>query len=201
MQTLLRAACLVLVASLPWTPPTFAVTHTKAQKKTVIAKPRFIGTASRKHPASHVQLVYCDWHVCKDERPHYLGKASFYGKHYWQGRKMANGQRFDYRKLTVASWGIPLGTMVRITNLENGKSVVVEVTDRGPAHVLHRVADLSQAAAEQLDYIQQGTTMVMIQVMLDVEFESAAIEGNLIEPELLDLEIAELPVLPISGQN
>src|SRR5258708_945876 len=103
MQTLLRAACLVLAASLVWTPPMFAATPNKAQKNSV-RQNMYIGTASKKPPASHVKLVYCDWHVCKDEKPHWFGTASFYGKHYWQGRRMANGQPFDYRKLTAASW-------------------------------------------------------------------------------------------------
>jgi rare lipoprotein A (peptidoglycan hydrolase) len=191
MQTLLRVAGLALAASLLWTPPTFAATPNKAQKNTVIAKPQFIGTAShKKHPASHVKLVYCDLHVCEDEKPHYIGTASFYGKHYWQGRRMANGNRFDYRKLTAASWGIPLGTMVRVTNLSNGKSVIVEITDRGPAHVLHRVADLSQAAAEQLDYVQDGLAIVLIQPVVNFETETATIEARFVEPEI---EVAVLP--------
>lgn len=184
MQKLLRVvvSLTLLAASLMWTPPTFAATHeTKAQTNTVIAKPSSIGTASQKHHASHVKLVYCDLHVCKDEKPHYFGMASFYGKHYWQGRKMANGERFDYRKLTAASWGIPLGTMVRIINLSNGKSVVVEITDRGPAHSLHRVADLSQAAAEALDYTQAGLTAVLIQPIVTVETANAEIPSNLEE--------------------
>lgn len=174
MQTLLLrvASSALAAASLLWTPPTFAATPTKAQTNNV-QKNTFIGTAShKKHPASHVKLVYCDLHVCKDEKPRWIGMASFYGKHYWQGRKMANGNRFDYRKPSMASWGIPLGTMVRVTNLRNGKSIVVEVTDRGPAHSLRRVADLSQAAAEQLEYTAEGLTIVMIQplVYFDTEF-------------------------------
>ena len=169
MQKLLRVvATLLLAASLLWTPPTFAAQY---------------------HHASHVKLVYCDFHVCV-EKPHWVGKASFYGKHYWQGRKMANGNRFDYRKMTVATWGIPLGTMVRVTNLRNGKSTIVEVTDRGPAHNLHRVADLSQAAAEVLDYVQDGTTMVTIQPIIDVDTDTASMSATLEEPqpELVSLE-------------
>jgi rare lipoprotein A (peptidoglycan hydrolase) len=115
-----------------------------------------------KHHAKNIPLVYCDLHVC-NEKPQWFGTVSYYGKYYWQGRKMANGERFDYRKLTAASWGIPLGTKVRITNMQNGKSVIVEITDRGPAHSLHRVADLSQAAAEALDYTDSGLTTAFIQ--------------------------------------
>lgn len=179
MQTKLWAVGLMLTASLLWTAPTFAATQTKAQKNTVQSNQSSIGTAStQKHHASGVKLVYCDLHVCA-EKPHYIGKASFYGKHYWQGRKMANGKPFDYRKMTAALWFLPLGTQVRITNLENGKSVVVEVTDRGPAHSLHRVADLSQAAAEALDYTQKGLTTVLIQPVLTVETETAVLNDQL----------------------
>jgi rare lipoprotein A len=74
-----------------------------------------------------------------------------------------------------------MGTMVRITNLQNGKSVIVKITDRGPAHLLHRVTDLSQAAAEQLDYTAIGTTIVLIQPLVYVETESYPIEQNIIE--------------------
>jgi rare lipoprotein A len=55
--------------------------------------------------------------------------------------------------------------MVRITNLDNGLTVVAEVTDRGPAHSLHRIADLSQAAAEELDYMEKGLAHVTIQAI------------------------------------
>lgn len=187
MQTKLMTALLLLTASLLWTPPTFAATQTKAQTNTVQSNQSSIGTASQtKHHARHIALVYCDLHVCKDEKPHYIGTASYYGKHYWQGRKMANGKPFDYRKLTAASWGIPLGTVVRVTNLQNGKSVIVEITDRGPAHNLHRVADLSQAAAEQLDYTHQGLTQVLIQPVLHFETEPAIIEARFEEEKPVD---------------
>jgi rare lipoprotein A len=97
---------------------------------------------------------------------------------------MANGQPFDYRKKTVALWFLPLGTMVRITNLSNGLSVVAEVTDRGPAHTLHRIADLSQAAAEALDFLQEGVATVLIQPVIEVETVPTEIVMTLAEPEI-----------------
>jgi rare lipoprotein A (peptidoglycan hydrolase) len=175
MQTKLTTAILLLAVSLLWTPSeAFAATQkTKAQKNLAVqGKPQFIGTASQKHSTTRtVKLVWCDLHVCQ-EKPRLVGKASFYGKGYWQGKKMANGQPFDYRKKTVALWHLSLGTMVRITNLENGKSVVAEVTDRGPAHSLHRIADLSQAAAEELGYTEKGVATVLIQPVVQVEIAS-----------------------------
>ncbi len=89
------------------------------------------------------------------------GIASWYGGEH-QGRKMANGQRFDRREFTAASWDFPLGTFVRVVNAKNGDSVVVTITDRGPNHTLHRVIDLSEAAAKRLDYLGQGLTRVYV---------------------------------------
>ena len=90
-----------------------------------------------------------------------MGIASWYGG-WHQGLKMANGQRFDRRELTAASWDFPLGTVVRVVNVENGDSVIVRITDRGPSHTLHRIIDLSEAAAQQLDYVKQGITQVFL---------------------------------------
>lgn len=140
-------------------------------------------TKKLRHSTTHnVRIVWCDLHVCP-EKPRPLGRASYYGKGYWQGRKMANGQPFDYRKLTMACWWLPLGSQARVTNLENGLSVVVEVTDRGPAHSLRRVADLSQAAAEQLDYIQHGLATVLITPVQAIETEASTLTETLVEPE------------------
>jgi rare lipoprotein A len=163
MQTKLKTAFLLLAVSLLWTQPkAFAATQPKAQK----GSKRVIGTASKHHSTTHnVTLVWCDLHVCQ-EKPRFMGIASYYGKGYWQGRKMANGQPFDYRQSTVALWFLPLGTMVRVTNLDNGLTAVAEVTDRGPAHSLRRIADFSQAVAEELDYIGNGLAHVTIQAIV-----------------------------------
>ncbi len=88
-----------------------------------------------------------------------LGIASWYGDED-QGQAMANGQKFDPFKLTAASWTLPLGTKIRVVNTENGKSVVVTVTDRGPSRRLHRILDLSQAAAQRLGYVHSGLAVV-----------------------------------------
>lgn len=94
---------------------------------------------------------------------HYsVGIASWYGKHH-QGRLMANGERFDRHELTAACWDLPLGTEVRVKNLANGKEVTVEITDRGPAHRLHRIIDLSEQAATQLEFRKAGLTKVSLE--------------------------------------
>ena len=76
------------------------------------------------------------------------GLASFYGKRE-QGRRMANGQRFDRLKFTAASRTLPLGTWIEVTNHKTGLSTEVEITDRGP-WVSTRILDLAEAAAEAI---------------------------------------------------
>lgn len=112
---------------------------------------------------------------------HFVGVASWYGIQH-QGRKMANGQKFDRRKLTAAYWYLPLGSTIRVTNLENGKSITVTVTDRGPNFRLHRVLDLSEAAARELDYIQKGLTPVFVLPVVSYEPQDAELHSVLVEP-------------------
>jgi rare lipoprotein A len=87
------------------------------------------------------------------------GLASWYGAAH-EGLTMANGQPFDPSKFTAASYLLPLGAKIRVFNAANGKSVVVTITDRGPARRLNRILDLSQAAAERLGYTKRGLALV-----------------------------------------
>lgn len=90
-----------------------------------------------------------------------VGTASFYDASF-NGRTTANGDTYDEGKLTAAHRTLGFGTRVRVTNLENRKSVVVTVNDRGP-YVGGRVIDLSARAARVLDFVDDGTTRVRIQ--------------------------------------
>ena len=76
------------------------------------------------------------------------GKASWYGPGF-HGKKTASGERFNQQALTAAHRSLPLGTRARVTNLKNGKVVLVKINDRGPYHG-GRVIDLSRAAARHL---------------------------------------------------
>ncbi len=111
----------------------------------------------------------------------YIGVASWYGGEH-QGRKMANGQRFDRHQLTAASWYFPLGTRVRVVNLENGKAELVTITDRGPNLRLDRIIDLSEAAADKLGYIRRGLTSVFLFPVAFIDPEQAKVPSHLIEP-------------------
>lgn len=91
------------------------------------------------------------------------GKASWYGKKF-HGRKTSNQEVFDMYKLTAAHKSLPLPSYVEVTNLDNGRKVVVRVNDRGP-FVGDRIIDLSYAAAKALDFVNQGIANVKIEVV------------------------------------
>jgi peptidoglycan lytic transglycosylase len=90
-----------------------------------------------------------------------IGIASFYHSAL-VGRLTANGERYDERALTAAHRTLDLGTRVRVTNLENRKSVVVTVNDRGP-YAKGRIIDLSRRAARVLGFVHDGVTRVKVE--------------------------------------
>lgn len=96
-------------------------------------------------------------------QPHQTGVASYYADKF-HGRKTASGETFDNGELTMAHRTLPLGTLVKVTNLANNTSVVVRVNDRGP-YSGGRVADLSRAAAEKLKMIQRGIVDVALHIV------------------------------------
>jgi rare lipoprotein A len=96
--------------------------------------------------------------------------AAWYGKEL-QGKKTASGEVFDMYGLSAAHRTFPLGTAVRVTNLENSRSVNVKINDRGP-FVKSRDLDLSYGAAKELGFVEQGTARVMIE-SLDAAHDSA----------------------------
>ena len=151
MQTKLRIFGFVVVASLLWTSPTSAATQR--------AK-----TQNR----------------AKKNKVQYMGTASWYGVQH-QGRKMANGKLFDRHKLTAASWYFPLGTPLRVVNVSNGQSVLVTITDRGPNHRLNRIIDLSEAAAEHLNYVGEGLTLVFLYPVASFDTQSAIFDSTPID--------------------
>lgn len=168
MQTKLRTLGFVLVASLLWTSPTSAATQ-RAKGQEVSKRPKV----------------------------NYMGTASWYGRQH-QGRKMANGKRFDSHKLTAASWYFPFGTPIRVVNVTNGKSVVVTISDRGPSLRLHRIVDLSEAAASNLDYVGEGLIKVFLCPLVSLETVSAKFNSSLIEPDAVK-DAAQLEASSLSA--
>ena len=89
-----------------------------------------------------------------------IGKASYYASKF-HGRRTANGEVFSNKKMTAAHLKLPFGTIVKVTNLDNGRTVIVKVNDRGP-HTKAFILDVSQAAAKELGFYTKGVAKVEI---------------------------------------
>jgi rare lipoprotein A len=100
------------------------------------------------------------------------GEASWYGAEF-HGQPTSSREIYDMHDLTAAHNTLPLGTFVMVTNLNNGKSIVVRINDRGP-FVKGRVIDLSYAAAKALDMIGPGTAPVRIEVLPNISPPASA---------------------------
>lgn len=97
----------------------------------------------------------------------FVGLASYYGPGF-HGEETANGETFNQRAMTAAHRTLPLGTVVRVTNLENGRSVVLRINDRGPYGRNYRkgtIIDVSKGAAERLRFIREGLVKVKVEVV------------------------------------
>ena len=107
------------------------------------------------------------------ENTHYRaeGLASWYGEDF-HGRRTANGEIYDMESISAAHATLPMPSYVRVTNLQNGRSMIVRVNDRGPYHP-NRIIDLSSRAAEVLGLHQQGTTRVRVEFV-----GTAPLEGS-----------------------
>jgi rare lipoprotein A len=108
------------------------------------------------------------------EQPTYAetGVASWYGRDH-QGKRTAAGERFDMNQLTAAHRTLPLNTMVRVTNIENQKTVKVRINDRGP-YARTRIIDLSSRAARALDIVDDGMAKVRLEVFASDQDAEAA---------------------------
>lgn len=116
------------------------------------------------------------------------GIASWYGPDF-HGKYTANGEVFDQNQVTAAHRTLPMPSIVRVTNLENGRSLVVRVNDRGPfAH--SRILDLSRRAAQLLGMEQQGTAKVKVEIMAD---ESRALAAQLKSKDDTTPQVAAAP--------
>lgn len=91
------------------------------------------------------------------------GKASFYGGK-WHGRKTANGEIYNQNSMTAAHKTLPFNTRVRVTNLKNGRSVVLRINNRGPFKP-GRIIDVSVAAANQLGMVKSGVVPAKVEVL------------------------------------
>ena len=121
--------------------------------------PRVVRPKTPAHPVDPAAI--------STDKAYQIGVASYYGKKFHR-RETASGETFNMYKLTAAHRVLPLGTVVKVTHLENGRWVVVKVNDRGP-FIEGRILDLSFAAALELEMVRAGTARVMIEIVEAVE--------------------------------
>src|SRR4051794_10592650 len=110
-------------------------------------------------------------------KPYQIGKASWYGKQF-HGRTTASGEPYDMFQFTAAHRQLPLGTLVKVTNLRNGRSVVVRVNDRGPVPRT-RIIDLSYGAARMIGLPGYGLQAVRLDVVEPATLAAVSQSQNL----------------------
>lgn len=127
-----------------------------------------------------------------------IGEASWYGPGF-HGRTTANGETFDRRALTAAHPTLQMPTLVRVTNLENGRSLVLRINDRGPfAH--SRLIDVSERAAELLGFREAGVATVRVQVLTDESQELASLAGRRERDAIASAPPAAPPAAPVARE-
>lgn len=157
-RAILRLTCLVAAAALlagcaaKRLPPP----HTRQE---AVGVEEEAGTASAGSLEEHDR----DRRRDRERGPAEEGIASWYGKKY-HGRRTSSGERYDMHAMTAAHPSLPFGTVVRVTNLRNGKAVQVTINDRGP-FLKGRVIDLSYAAAKELGMVRDGVVPVRVLVL------------------------------------
>jgi rare lipoprotein A len=119
------------------------------------------------------------------------GIASWYGEKF-HGHQTSNGEIFDMYKASAAHKSLPIPSFLRVTNLENNRTIIVRVNDRGPFHG-DRLVDLSYAAAVKLGYAERGTTRVYLESIMPPAFNGE------ISPRTASAEPASLP--PVGGES
>jgi rare lipoprotein A len=141
------------------------------------SQPRNTATSGQKHSRGNppFYVVFGERYYVMPSSQGYRekGVASWYGKKF-HGKPTSSGEIYDMHEMTAAHKALPLPTRARVTNLTNGKSVIVKVNDRGP-FVGNRIIDLSYSAAKQLDMITSGTALVEV-VALNNSPRSAPME-------------------------
>jgi len=101
----------------------------------------------------------------RDTKDTFYGVSSFYGLNDgFDGNLTANGEVYDKDGISAAHKTLPLNSLVKVTNIDNGKSVTLRINDRGP-YIKGRILDCSYGAAKKLDFVNEGTTEVKVEVI------------------------------------
>ena len=137
---------------------------------------RVAGRIPEERPRSDAGRTYEVWGVryqvlSTAEGYEEVGQASWYGPQF-NGRPTASGETFDMYDFSAAHRTLPLHTWVEVTNLENGRALIIRVNDRGPfAHTDQRIIDLSFGAAEELDVVGAGIARVRVRALSEGEVD------------------------------
>ena len=135
------------------------------------------------------------WYYPKEDYSYSeVGMASWYGEDF-HAKRTANGETYDMNTLTAAHRTLPLPSIVRVTNLENGRSLVLRVNDRGP-YAIERIIDISKRGAQLLGYQTKGITKVRVDILAD---ESKALKAALLGQKVPD--ISKIPVMKTSSSE
>lgn len=126
-------------------------------------------------------------HQTGKHQPYQIGTASWYGEDF-DGKPTASGEDYDMYDMTAAHPTLPLGSYVKVTNLHNGRAVVVKVNDRGPI-VQGRIIDLSYGAARALQFHERG----LQKVRLDVVKRGTSQHRSILQTIALNHPVAQLP--------
>lgn len=151
---------IVVVALLPACAETQFIAHTAKRVEKIHRKPPPAGVYKIGSP---YQIRGTWYYPAENFEYEETGIASWYGPGF-HGRSTANGEQFDMNGLTAAHRTLPMPSIVRVTNLENGRSIVVRVNDRGP-FARGRIIDLSRRAAQLLGFIGNGTARVRVNIL------------------------------------
>ncbi len=125
------------------------------------------------------------------------GIASWYG-YPFHGQRTANGDIYDMNAMTAAHQTLPMPSYVRVTNLENGRSVVLQVNDRGP-FVNGRIIDVSRRAADLLGFSEKGTTLVKVEAVQGPTENLIATRGAVADAPLVTVAAAPRPVVAVEA--
>ena len=126
-----------------------------------------VGPGGYRKVGTPYQIAGIWYHPKEDPSYDEVGMASWYGPNF-HGRTTANGETYDQYAMTAAHPTLPMPSLVEVTNLANGRTVVLRINDRGP-FAKGRIIDVSKAAAEELDFKKQGVTRVRVRVVEEDE--------------------------------
>lgn len=167
------AAVIACAAVLGACAETKLAVHTAKTVTAPSTQPRKMGTYKVGNPYQ----IAGTWYYPKEDYDYREeGTASWYGPGF-HGQLTANGEIYDQTDMTAAHRTLPLPSMVRVTNLDNGRAIVLRINDRGP-FAKNRIIDISQRGAQLLDFVNKGTARVRVEILAE---ESLALKRALLD--------------------